>query len=78
MEITDLSGEMSIDASATGSLEGSYSMSMSVTGTEDSGGSSFMPPIDGGGLSGLGASIRAQVETNLAGALANLPSLPGL
>jgi hypothetical protein len=79
MKVTDLSGELTINAEATGSLEGSYTTSMSISGTEgSSGGSSFTAPFGGSGLSGLGESIREQVRSNLAGALAGLPTLPGI
>jgi hypothetical protein len=80
MKVTDISGELTINAEATGSLEGSYTTSMSVSGTEgsSSGGSSLSAPYSGSGLSGLGESIREQVRSNLAGALAGLPTLPGI
>jgi hypothetical protein len=78
MKVTDLSGELTINAEATGSLEGSYSTSMSISGTDGSGNTSFTAPYGGSGLSGLGESIREQVRSNLAGALAGLPTLPGI
>lgn len=80
MKISDLNGELSIDVKATGPLEGSYSTSLSITGTEKGASqtSSFSSPSAGGSPPSLGDSIRMQVQSNLAGALANLPSLPGL
>ena len=80
MKISDLNGELSIDVKATGPLEGSYSNSLSITGTEEGSTetSSFSSPFGGSGPPSLGDSIRQQVQANLAGALANLPTLPGL